>query len=167
MTLETPSAAPPKPKFGKGQPASYCGKKGRSGPKAGVPQRNGTSITRLPLGDYPATMRKAVTRAARKYRRDLESLVVKMNAGINTTEAHLIDEAASAEAHGSVCRWLLRTRLEKMTVTDVLKCSEQIIKAKMIRNRAVERLALDKPIQPPWVLLAAPADSGNDGEARE
>ena len=71
---------------------------------------------------------------------------------VNATDAHLIDEAASAEVHASVCRWLLRTRLEKMTVGDIARCSEQIVKAKAARNRAVERLHIDAPPLAPWAI---------------
>lgn len=84
------------------------------------------------------------TQQARKYRRDLEALVVDVKGEVNATDAHLIDEATTAEVHASVCRWLLRTRLDKMTVADVARCSEQILKSKTIRNKAVERLGLER-----------------------
>ena len=71
---------------------------------------------------------------------------------VDALDAHLIDEASAAEVHASVCRWLLRTRLEKMTVSDVARCSEMIVKAKTMRNRAVERLDLDAPPPNPWDL---------------
>jgi hypothetical protein len=110
--------------------------------------RNGTSITRLTLGELPLTMRRQ-TQNARKYRRGLEALVVEAKGKVNTTDAHLIDEATTAEVHAAVCRWLLRTRLKDMSVSDVAKCSEQILKAKTARNRAVERLGLDVR-ENPW-----------------
>lgn len=105
--------------------------------------KNGTTLSRLTLGELPKTMRRQ-TQAARKYRRALEALVVEAKGEVNVTDAHLIDEAAAADVHASVCRWLLRTRLEKMSVSDVARCSEQILKSKTIRNKAVERLKLDK-----------------------
>ncbi len=113
--------------------------------------KNGTSLTRLTLGELPKTMRRQM-QAARKYRRTLEVLVVNAKKEVNATDAHLIDEAASAEVHASVCRWLLRTRLEKMTVGDIARCSEQIVKAKAARNRAVERLHIDAPPLAPWAI---------------
>jgi hypothetical protein len=82
--------------------------------------------------------------SARKYRRALEEQVMEAKGEVNTTDAHLINEAVTAEVHASVCRWLLRTRLEKMTVADVTRCSEQILKSRTIRNKAVERLELDR-----------------------
>lgn len=105
--------------------------------------KNGARIQRLTLGDLPVTMRRQ-TANARKYRRDLEQLVLETKGEVNTTDAHLIDEAAAGEVHASICRWLLRTKLKEMSVSDVLKCSEQIAKAKANRNRAVERLGLDR-----------------------
>jgi hypothetical protein len=122
-----------------------AGKPGRSGPKQANlnATKNGTALTRLTLGELPQTMRRQ-TQAARKYRRELEQLVMDAKGEVNATDAHLIDEATTAEVHASVCRWLLRTRLEKMSVSDVARCSEQIVKAKTSRNRAVERLGLDR-----------------------
>ncbi len=121
-----------------------AGKAGKSGPKKANlnATKNGTTISRLTLGELPQTMRRQ-TQQARKYRRTLESLVAAAKGEVNATDAHLIDEAATAEVHASVCRWLLRTRLDKMTVADVARCSEQILKAKTARNKAVERLGLD------------------------
>lgn len=122
-----------------------AGKVGQSGPpQANLnASKNGTRLTRLTLGELPQTMRRQ-TQQARKYRRDLEALVVDVKGEVNATDAHLIDEATTAEVHASVCRWLLRTRLDKMTVADVARCSEQILKSKTIRNKAVERLGLER-----------------------
>ena len=52
---------------------------------------------------------------------------------ISATDAHLIDEATTAEVHAAICRWLLRTRIDKMTVGDIARCSEQVVKAKTAR----------------------------------
>ena len=71
---------------------------------------------------------------------------------VNITDAHLIDEAAQAEVHSSVCRWILREKLATMTPSDIARCSEQILKAKTARNKAVERLQLN--IQPEPVDLS-------------
>ena len=103
--------------------------------------RNGGRLTRLTLGELPVTMRRQTTQA-RVYRRGLESLVIDAKGEVDATDAHLIDEAATAEVHGAVCRWLLRERLDKMTVQDILTCSREILKAKTVRNRAVDRLGL-------------------------
>jgi hypothetical protein len=141
-----------------------AGKPGRSGPKKANlnSTKSGVGITRLTLGELPLTMRRQ-TQQARKYRRGLEALVLDAKGSVNATDAHLIDEAASAEVHASVCRWLLRTRLDKMSVTDVARCSEQIVKAKAARNRAVERLKIDAPPPNPWDAIdVTPNGDGND-----
>jgi hypothetical protein len=126
-----------------------AGKPGRSGPsKANLNSaRNGGSLTRLTLGELPQTMRRQL-QMARKYRRGLEQLVIEAKGQVTATDAHLIDEAAGAEVHAAVCRWLLRTRLDKMSVADVARCSEQVMKARTARNRAVERLGLDAKPEP-------------------
>jgi hypothetical protein len=125
--------------------------------------KNGSSLTRLTLGELPQTMRRQM-QMTRKYRRGLEALVMEAKGEVGTTDAHLIDEAAGAECHAAVCRWLLRTRLEKMTVADIARCSEQIMKARAVRNRAVERLGLDAAPEPPWILPAADDSPGNLAE---
>src|SRR3954466_3124370 len=114
-----------------------AGIKGRSGPKAGNlnASKNGTKISRLTLGGLPQTMRRQLQQAL-GYRRELEALVLEAHGEVNATAAHLIDEAAAAEVHASVCRWLLRTGMKSkddgpaMPTADVVKCSEQILKAK-------------------------------------
>lgn len=140
-----------------------AGKPGRSGPKKANlnATRNGTRLSRLTLGELPQTMRRQ-TQQARKYRRLLEALVTEARGEVNATDAHLIDEAAAAEVHASVCRWLLRTRLDCMTVSDVTRCSEQIVKAKTMRNKAVERLDLNAPPPSPWIDIdVTPSKRGN------
>ena len=135
-----------------------AGKLGRSGPALNNlnATRNGVRISRLTLGELPTTMRRQL-QSVRKYRRELEKLVFDTHGEVNATHAHLIDEACAAETHANVCRWLLRTRLEPkgkdqqaMSTSDVAKCSEQILKAKTIRNKAIERLNLDAPPPDPW-----------------
>ena len=138
------------------------GKPGRSGPPVGNLNsvRNGANLTRLVLGELPQTMRRQ-TQTARKYRRALEVQVAEVKGEVNTVDAHLIDEAVTAEMHAAVCRWLLRTRLDKMTVSDIARCSEQILKSKTIRNRAIERLGLDAPPPSPWI-IDVPAEESHD-----
>jgi hypothetical protein len=117
------------------------------GRQKGVPQRNGKDVARLPLGDLPATMRRQL-KAARGYRRDLEKLTVAAKGCVSALDAHLINEAVTAECHSAVCRWLLRTKLETMAVADVAKCSGEILKGRTVRNRAVERLELNVKPEP-------------------
>jgi len=99
-------------------------------------------IIRLTLGELPGTMRRQLS-SARKYRRDLENAVVAVKGEVNLNDAHLIDLATNAETHASVCRWLMRERLDKMSTNDVLACSREILKAKEARNRAFAKLNLD------------------------
>jgi hypothetical protein len=125
--------------------------------------RNGTRL-RLPIGELPVTMRRQ-TQAARKYRRQLEARVREEKGPISASDAHLINEAATAEIHASVCLWLLRTKLDGMTVADVVKCSGEILKARTARNRAVAALDLDRdPIDDAITALYSKPD--DDGETQ-
>jgi len=113
----------------------------------------GTRMTRLTLGLLPKTMARQLQNA-RKYRRRLEAAVEDVKGSISVYDAHLIDEAANAEVHASVCKWLLRTRLETMTVAEISACSAQVLKSKTIRNKAVEQLDLEREPVSPWVIDA-------------
>ena len=50
-----------------------------------------------------------------------------------------------------------------MSVSDITRCSEQILKAKSSRNRAVERLGFDVKHNP-WDVLDVP-NTGAEGES--
>lgn len=98
---------------------------------------------RLNLGEMPKTLYRQ-TVYARKYRRDLEAAVEAAKGEINLTDAHYINEAAAAEMHGSICQWLLRERMPSMSNNDILTCSRELVQAKRTRNRAMEKLGLDR-----------------------
>jgi len=145
------------------------GKAGRSGPPDGNlnASKNGARLSRLTLGELPQTMRRQ-TQQARKYRRQLEAIVRDAKGEISPTDAHLIDEAATAEVHASVCRWLLRERLDTMSPSDIARCSEQILKSKTVRNKAVERLQLDRNDQERIITaLYRPTNGANDDAQTE
>jgi hypothetical protein len=123
--------------------------------------RNGARITayRLRLGEMSAPLRKQTT-FARKYRRDLEAAVAEGKGKVDLLDAHAIDTAAAAEVHAAICRWLLRTRLEKMKESDIIACSSAIMKAKEVRDRAVARLGIGVPsVSDAIDALYAPTDA--------
>src|SRR5262245_51458022 len=110
-----------------------AGKPGRSGPKVGNKNalRNGSrmDIKRLTVGELPATM-IAVKREGRQYRRDLETEVLHVKGEINHTDMHLIDTAAAATIQAGICRWLLRNKVNDMSISDIRGCTADIVKAK-------------------------------------
>lgn len=120
--------------------------------------KNGTRvvINRLTLGELPAKLRRQLA-AARHYRRGLEQIVASVKGEVSLLDAHLIDEAAVAECHSEVCRYLLRNRLDEMSTPDIIACSGQVLKSKGIRNAAVRRLNLDR--SPKSVIDALYADA--------
>lgn len=107
---------------------------------------HGANISRLTVGNLPAKMRKLMI-GTRAYRRALEAAVVESRGEVSLVDAHRIDEAAGCEMHAAICRWLLRERLDKMSVSDVTRCSEAIAKSKALRNKAVTALKIDKDRQ--------------------
>ena len=108
---------------------------------------------RIVLGELPKPMER-VTRTIRKYRRHLETTVEDVHGEISDSHAHLIDEAATCEQTVGVSRWLLRTKLDSMTVPDVLACLREIRQAKGQRNRAVRLLEIDAQFDP-WSTIHA------------
>jgi hypothetical protein len=128
--------------------------------------KSGTRLTRLTLGCLPQRMLRQ-TRMARKYRRGLEQLVMTAKGEVDAVDAHLIDEASGAETHASICRWLLRERLDTMTVADITRCSEGIMRARAIRNRAVERLNLNAPAALPWQVIDQPKEDESQEDEEE
>lgn len=105
--------------------------------------RNGSKASyRLILGDLPKPLER-VKRNARQYRRDLEAAVQDRHGDIDIIRAHAIDAAVGAETHASICRWLLNTKIDSMSVADIVTCSREIARAKDTRNRIVRQLGLD------------------------
>lgn len=104
--------------------------------------RHGARLRLLPVGKLPDCM-KALTRAARKYRNDLEHLVVERHGQIDAAAAHEIALAHEAFLHQAIGRWLLREKLTTMQPADVLNCSLSMLKAAELRNKAIARLKLE------------------------
>lgn len=128
-----------------------AGKPGRSGPKPGNKNalKNGSRLDhkRLVVGELPKKM-IAVRREARAYRRDLEAEVLLVKGQIDTLDAHIIDAATGATMAAGVNRWLLRHKLDVMTVADIRACNKEIRDAKRDRVKIVKELGLDVKPEP-------------------
>ncbi len=97
----------------------------------------------------------AAKRESRRYRNELEREVLAVKREITLLDAHLIDTAAAATAMAGICRWLLRNRIDNMTVNDIRACNADIVKAKMARDKAVRVLGIDVPPPEPWAVVNA------------
>ena len=116
---------------------------------------------RLVIGELPKPMLR-VKRAARSYRRDLESACQDRHGEISVVHAHIIDAAVGNETHAAICRWLLNQKLNDMTPADIITCSRNIAQAKATRNRAVFELDLDTGRDDPWATLDNVVTNGDD-----
>lgn len=105
--------------------------------------RIGDRVTRLTIGELPKQLLGARSEG-RAYRRSLEDALIRQGRDVGVVEAHAIDTASSATIHAAICRWLLRQKINKMSPTDILSCSREIVKAKQDRDRAIKTLNLDK-----------------------
>lgn len=138
-------------------------------------RHGGRADYRLVIGELPSPLLRQ-QRAARRYRCDLEDAVAAQHGHVSIPAAHLIDAAAGAELHASICRWLLRERLATMTTADIVTCSREIVRAREARNRAVAGLRLEATPQPSFELygpsdepdpLADPKDQPTDPTASD
>jgi hypothetical protein len=146
-----------------------AGKPGRSGPKPGNLNalKNGSKLShhRLVVGELPRPM-ISCKREARAYRRELERTVLEVKSVIDPEDCHLIDAAVGATIAVAVNRWLLRNRLDTMTVADIRACNKEMRDAKRDRAKIVKELGLRVP---PKVLTLdeylAKDKAGEDHEA--
>ena len=139
------------------------GAKAKNGnPGSGAPKGNLNSLKhggrsqcmRLVIGNTHKKLNRQKANAL-AYRRGLERLVEDAKGEINTLDAHLINECCVSEFHASLCRYALANKLETMSVAELLKCGEGVMRAATTRNKAIERLDLDAPPQDPWQALDA------------
>jgi hypothetical protein len=100
-------------------------------------------LTRLALGELPADMRGAGKSAA-ALRLALESAVVEAHGSISLTHACLIATASRWERHGAVASWLFRLHSADMTHDQRLTYSREIARASAERDKAIERLRLER-----------------------
>lgn len=116
--------------------------------KGGAPRgnlnaaRNGGRMYRMTVGELPKEMWR-IKSTVRRYRRDLEQAVIERCGEVSVAMAHTIDLAVASEQHNMVCRWLLNQKLDGMSVSDIVTCSREMMRAKETRNRAVRELQLD------------------------
>lgn len=110
--------------------------------------KNGTRITRLSLGELPRKLSR-VTRYCREYRKSLEAATAEAHGGeVTMTLAHHVDAACGHEQHLQIMRWLLRTKIDSMSNSDIIACSRAMADARDKRNRAVQQLDLDPKPEP-------------------
>ena len=136
----------PAPKFGKGQPAHYCGKPGRSGPPKGSANnlRHGMKGSKLPSGC------KYIEYRVNNLRRQCEDALMQVKGEINIVDAAAINSVLKWERHGLLAAHWLRHEINKLSATDRLKFSEAIAKASDNRDKAIRSLGLDVKTQP-WI----------------
>ncbi len=129
-------------KFGKDQPSTYCGKKGRSGPKKGCTnaQRHGMKGGKLPAGCA------YVENRVNSLRRQIEDAVVELKGEINIVDAAAINSILKWERHGLLAAHWLRKQVDELSAGDRLRFSEAIAKASDNRDRNIRMLGLN--IQP-------------------
>jgi hypothetical protein len=67
---------------------------------------------------------------------------------ISDDDNHSINLAVAATGVAGINRWLLRNRLDTMSITEIRGCSQDILKAKQVRNAAVKQLGLNIKPEP-------------------
>lgn len=131
--------------------------------------RNGAKIARLAIGNLPRPLRR-VAGEMRRYRRDLEDILLAVKGEVSPIDAHHISAAVAHEQHAAICRWLLCHRFGTMATADIVKCSASIAHAKAARNASVRVLGIDPraiPEEPQFlyerkILDAQPVNDNHD-----
>ena len=149
------------PRFGKGQPAHYCGKPGKSGPKAGNTNaiRHGLKGSKLP------TECKYIEHGVNALRRQLETALMDLRGEVTIVDAAHVNTACKWERHSRLAAHWLRRQTGKLSPTDVLKFSEAIARASDNRDRAIVALGLDAPPKPLDLHTYLQQDRSNGDEA--
>ena len=162
---ETPAkAASGKPRFGKGQPAHYCGKKGASG----APKTNGNAIRHgLKAGQLPRDC-KYIEYRLNAFRRMLEAAVLEARGAVTINDAALIQTCLRWERHAALAqRWLVKAG-DTLKPADKLTFSREIGRASAERDKALLNLKIDRDtndnvLDALYARLPAPtADSNGD-----
>lgn len=127
------------PTFGKGQPANYCGKAGRSGP----PMDNRNNLRHgLKAGKLPKAARY-VEHQLNRLRRELEDRVLALRGEVSLVDAAAIVSAIRWERHGALCNRWLRLEEENLKPLDRLQFSREVARASTERDRSIKLLRLD------------------------
>jgi hypothetical protein len=158
--------AAPKPRFGKGQPAHYCGKPGRSGAPKGSANaiRHGMKGSKLPKGC------QYIENRVNSLRRQVEEALITVKGEINFVDAAAVNSILKWERHGLLAAHWLRHQIDKLSPSDRLKFSEAIAKASDNRDKAIRSLGLDRDKANDVLdalysrALPAPSSNGDDAE---
>lgn len=166
---QTPAKA--KPRFGKNQPAHYCGKPGRSGPKKGSANamthglcvsrnamRHGMLSSKTPKGC------KYIEGRVNNLRRQCEEALITVKGEIGIVDAAAINSVLKWERHGLLAAHWLRHEADKLSATERLKFSEAIAKASDNRDRSIRSLGLDAPPPNPWDAINVPSGNGEQDD---
>lgn len=100
-------------------------------------------LTRLALGELPATMRGAGKTASR-LRLALEAAVAERHGEIDLVHAGLIVTACRWERHAAIASWLFRRDFATLTAGERLTYSREIARASAERDKAVASLRLER-----------------------
>ena len=155
-TKQTPGKAP---RFGKGQPAHYCGKPGRSSAPLGNTNatiRHGLRGSKLPSGC------KYIEHRVNALRRQCEDAVLELKGEVNIIDAAAINSILKWERHGLLAAHWLRHEVDNLSPSDRLKFSESIAKASDSRDKNIRALGLD--IKPEPIDLQTYLTEDGDGE---
>jgi len=155
----TPSNNTGRDRFGKNQPANYCGKPGRSGPVRENRNaiRHGLKAGKLPKGCQYIEIR------LNSFRRQLEDSVMAAKGEVSLLDAAAIQTCLKWERHGCLAQRWLRLKETELKPNDLLQFSREIARASTERDKALATLELEAEVQQPWLSIP-PADTPGNGD---
>ena len=140
MSTTTKDASVKSARFGKDQPAHYCGKKGQSG--APKDNRNGLRHG-LKAGKLPLNC-KYIESQINSLRRQLEDALMEARGEVSLTDAATIQTVCKWERHGALALRWLRLEQENLKPVERLTFSREIARASAERDKSIACLDLDK-----------------------
>ena len=140
MSTTTKDASVKSARFGKDQPAHYCGKKGQSG--APKDNRNGLRHG-LKAGKLPLNC-KYIESQINSLRRQLEDALMEARGEVSLTDAATIQTVCKWERHGALALRWLRLEQDKLKPVERLMFSREIARASAERDKSIACLDLDK-----------------------
>lgn len=164
-STKPPSTDTRKARFGRGQPADYCGKPGRSGP----PKGNGNALRHgLKAGQLPKDA-KYIEYRLNAFRRTLEQAVLSAKGEVNIPDAAAIQTCLRWERHACLAqRWLVKAG-DTLKPEQRLTFSREIARASTERDKAISALRIDRDARDSVIdaLYARLPEPNGDGKGND
>jgi len=124
--------------------------------KGGAPPKNRNHLRHgLFAGQLPKGCQHIENRTL-KLRKQIEDLLLEIKGEVSLIDAASVQTALRWERHGLLCQRWLTKEFKTLSPSDRLNFSREIARASGERDKALDRLGIDKLTIDPWAALDAP-----------